>query len=68
MSKDQKQLNPPCFIEITSFKDFARLVCALERVPLPVLKFKVNGESVLATQLDLFQNTPVLYYVKIKDL
>mgnify|MGYP001208794146 CR=1 FL=1 len=67
MSADQKQPNPPCFIEIFSFKDFVRLVCALERVPLPVFRFKMKGESILAAQLDLFQNTPVLYYVKIKE-
>jgi|TARA_B100001971_G_scaffold63216_1_gene58203 hypothetical protein len=67
MSTDQKDLNIPCFIEIFSINDFARLVCALERIPLPVLKFKVNGEFILATQIDLFHNTPILYFVKIKE-
>ena len=67
MSTDQKDLNIPCFIEIFSINDFARFVCALERIPLPVLKFKVNGEFILATQTDSFQNTPILYFVKTKE-
>lgn len=67
MPTDQKQLQPPCFIEILSFQDFTRLVCALERVPLPVFRFRMKGESILALQFDIFQNTPVLYYVKNKD-
>jgi hypothetical protein len=67
MSTDQKQVEPPCFIEIHSFKDFARLVCALERVPLPVFRFRMKEESILATQFDIVRNMPMLYYVKNKD-
>jgi hypothetical protein len=67
MPTDRKQLEPPCFIEIHPFKDFVRLVCSLEKVPLPVFRFRMKEESILAVNLDLFRNTPVLYYVKNKD-
>ncbi len=67
MSANDKKPKLPCFIEVASLNDFARLTCALERVALPIFRFRVKGEDILAAQLDLFKGTPILYYVKSRD-
>lgn len=54
----------PCYVELESVKDLARLVCALERTPLPVFSFSLNGDGVLATPTDLLNERPVVYYAK----
>lgn len=66
MAKGVRKVKAPCFVEVESLVDFARLVCALERVTLPMFGFEASGESVLAVQLDLFRGTPVLYYARCK--
>ena len=45
-------------------KDLARLVCALERVPLPVFSLRLHGDDVLAVQIDFLMSRPVIYYAK----
>ncbi|MFQ6135550.1 MAG: hypothetical protein ACE5KU_07055, partial [Nitrososphaerales archaeon] len=67
MSTGDKKLKPPCFVEVAGLNDLARLTCALERVALPIFRFRVKGEDILAAQLDLFRGRPVLYYMKSKD-
>ncbi len=67
MSASDKKLKPPCYVEVGSVNDLARLTCALERVALPMFRFTVKNEVILAVQLDLFRGTPVFYYVKNKD-
>lgn len=67
MPESDKILKPPCFIEVESFQDFARLVCSFEKIALPILRFKMKGEDILAIQFDVFRNMPIFYYIKIKD-
>jgi len=62
-----KRLKPPCFIELQDVKDIARLVCALERTPIPVFNLNWQESGMLAAQLDLFLGTPVFYYVKSSE-
>ena len=45
-------------------KDFGRLVCALERAPLPTFSLTLNNEHVFAVQTDLMDGRPIIYFVK----
>jgi hypothetical protein len=45
-------------------KDFGRLVCALERVPLPSFSLSLNGSAALAVQVDFVNGRPVIFFVK----
>jgi hypothetical protein len=58
-------LKVPCYIALSSLKDFGRLVCALERTPLPAFLLVFNKEQVLAVQTDIINGRPVIYYVKV---
>jgi hypothetical protein len=49
---------------LASLKDFGRLVCALERSPLPAFSLQFNREEVLAVQTDMINGRPVIYYVQ----
>lgn len=57
-------LKAPCYILLESLKDFARLVCALERTPLPAFSLVFNKEDILAVQTDIINGRPVIYYTK----
>ena len=57
-------LKAPCYIALAGLKDFARLVCALERIPLPAFSLVFNKENVLAAQADLINGRAVIYYAK----
>lgn len=56
------RLKAPCYIALAGLKDFARLVCALERAPIPAFSFKLGGKTVLAAQHDVIDGRPVIYY------
>ncbi len=43
--------------------DFARLVCSLERVPLPVFGYSYRNEEILAVNTDGFIGRPIFFYV-----
>ncbi len=58
-------LKAPCYIALADIKDFARLVCALERVPLPAFSLVFNKENVLAAQVDIINGRAVIYYSKV---
>jgi hypothetical protein len=45
-------------------KDFGRLVCALERTPLPAFSLQFNKRDVLAVQTDIINGRPVIYYAE----
>jgi len=45
-------------------QDLARLVCALERAPLPVFSLRLHGIDVLAVQMDFLMGRPVIYYAR----
>ncbi|HJS83209.1 MAG TPA: hypothetical protein VJ742_10295 [Nitrososphaera sp.] len=57
-------LKAPCYIALAGIKDFARLVCALERIPLPAFSLVFNKENVLAAQADIINGRAVIYYAK----
>jgi hypothetical protein len=64
------QLKSPFYIELCNIKDFGRLVCALERAPLPAFSLILNKEHIFAVQTDFISGRPVIYFVKslqIKD-
>lgn len=64
------QLKSPFYIELCNMKDFGRLVCALERAPLPAFSLILNKEHVFAVQTDFINGRPVIYFAKslqIKD-
>jgi hypothetical protein len=44
-------------------KDFGRLVCALERAPLPAFSLIMNNEYIFAVQTDFIDGRPVIYFV-----
>jgi len=67
VSKPEKDIKSPCFVELASVKDLARLACAIERAPLPVFAIESEREVVLAVQLDLFMGRPIFYYAKAKE-
>lgn len=58
------RLKAPCYIALAGLKDFARLVCALERAPLPAFSFKLGGKMILAAQHDIIDGRPVIYYAE----
>ncbi|HXV45135.1 MAG TPA: hypothetical protein VD736_00500 [Nitrososphaera sp.] len=55
-------LKAPCYIALSGLKDFGRLVCALERTPLPAFSLQFNRRDVLAVQTDIINGRPVIYY------
>jgi hypothetical protein len=57
-------MKAPCYIALASLKDFARLVCALERTPLPAFSLQLNRHEVLAVQTDIINGRPVIYYTQ----
>ena len=62
------RLKSPCYIELCDMKDFGRLVCALERAPLPSFSLNLNKEHVFAAQTDFLNGRPVIYFVKSLQL
>ncbi|MGI0049187.1 MAG: hypothetical protein ACREAW_06565, partial [Nitrososphaera sp.] len=57
-------LKAPCYIALSGLKDFGRLVCALERTPLPAFSLQFNKQDVLAVQTDIINGRPVIYYAE----
>lgn len=58
------RLKAPCYIALAGLKDFGRLVCALERAPMPAFSLKLVGKMVLAAQHDIIDGRPVIYYAE----
>src|SRR5574342_639471 len=52
----------PTYVEVADRIEFSRLVCALERVPRTAFSFEHEGKPVLAVQMDLLKERPVIYY------
>ena len=67
MSKPEKEIKPPCFVELASIKELARLACAIERAPLPVFAIESENEIVLSVQFDLFMGRPIFYFTKTRE-
>jgi hypothetical protein len=58
------RIKAPCYIALANLKDFGRLVCALERTPLPAFSLRFNRQEVLAVQTDIINGRPVIYYAQ----
>jgi hypothetical protein len=54
----------PFYIEIADLNNFARLVCALERAPLPCFSMNLNKDHIFAVQTEFTNGIPVIYYAK----
>ncbi len=68
--EERRPVRAPEFIELSSVNELARLVCALERAPLPIFAIKKpnSSEVMLATQLDLFVGSPIFYYANSDEV
>jgi hypothetical protein len=53
----------PYYIELYDMTEFARLVCALERIPRTSFSFVFDGKEVISVQMDVLKERPVNYYV-----
>ncbi len=54
----------PFYIEVCDLNNFARLVCALERAPLPCFSMNLNNDHIFAVQTEFVNGIPVIYYAK----
>jgi len=52
----------PHYVQVANRIEFARLVCALERVPRTSFSFEHEGQYVISVQMDLLKERPVIYY------
>lgn len=52
----------PTYIQVADRVEFSRLVCALERVPRTSFAFEHDGKPILAVQMDLLKERPIIYY------
>ena len=53
----------PFYIELYDMTEFARLACALERIPRTSFAFVLDGKEVISTQMDILKEKPVNYFV-----
>ena len=60
-------LKSPFYVEVFNIKDFGRLVCALERAPLPAFSLSLNRDLIFAVQTDIINDRPVIYFVKNQE-
>ena len=54
----------PHYVEVSDRIEFSRLVCALERVPRTSFSFEHEGNHVLAVQMDLIKERPIIYFAR----
>ena len=54
----------PFYIEVCDLNNFARLVCALERAPLPCFSMNLNNDHIFAVQTEFVNGIPIIYYAK----
>ena len=55
------EIQSQCFVELSSFNDLARFVCAFREYPLRVFSHEFNGTRVLSSSITL-ANTLLLFY------
>ncbi|WP_100181670.1 hypothetical protein [Candidatus Nitrosotenuis aquarius] len=55
----------PKYIQLASQLEFSRLVSALERVPRVSFMHEHDGKKILAIQMDLLKERPIIYYVPL---
>ncbi|CAN5881110.1 hypothetical protein BH23THE1_BH23THE1_06930 [soil metagenome] len=56
-------LKSPIYIKLKSLNDFARLVCSLERIPIPIYEYSYQDTDIFAAQLDTLNGHSITYYV-----
>lgn len=56
-------LKSPIYIKLKSLNDFARLVCSLERIPIPIYEYSYQKSDIFAAQLDTLNGHSITYYV-----
>ena len=56
------EIQSQCFVELSSFNDLARFVCAFREYPLRVYSHEFNGTRVLSSSITL-ANTLLLFYI-----
>ena len=58
------EFKSPFYIEVCDLNNFARLVCALERAPLPCFSMNLNNDHIFAVQTEFVNGIPIIYYAK----
>lgn len=61
-------LKSPCYVELLDLNNFGRLVCALERTPVPAFSLYLKQQFVYAVQTDIIEGRPVIYFVKSEEI
>ena len=56
-------LKSPIYIKLKSLNDFARLVCSLERIPIPIYEYNYQNTDIFAAHLDTLNGHSITYYV-----
>jgi hypothetical protein len=56
-------LKSPIYIKLKSLNDFARLVCSLERIPIPIYEYNYQNTDIFSAQLDTLNGHSITYYV-----
>ncbi|MFZ0220356.1 MAG: hypothetical protein WB988_21335 [Candidatus Nitrosopolaris sp.] len=62
------RLKSPCYVELLDLNNFGRLVCALERTPVPAFSLFLNQQFVYAVQTDIIEGRAVIYFVKSEEM
>lgn len=58
----------PFYIEVYDVTEFARMVCALERIPRTAFAFDLDGRKIIGVQMDLLKERSVNYYVPMEKI
>lgn len=58
------ELKSPFYIELIDLNNFGRLVCALERSPLPSFSTNFKGANIFSVQTEFVNGIPLIYYVR----
>ncbi|MDX1372679.1 MAG: hypothetical protein R3321_09425, partial [Nitrososphaeraceae archaeon] len=61
------ELKSPFYIELMDLNNFGRLVCALERSPLPSFSINFKGKNIFSVQTEFVNGIPIIYYVRSPD-
>ena len=65
-NKDES-VKSPCFVEVADLKSLGRLVCAIERITMPLFAFNSGSDVILATQLDLLMERSFFYFARTTE-
>lgn len=61
------ELKSPFYVEILDLNNFGRLVCGLERSPLPSFSVHLNDVHIFSVQTEFMGGIPVIYFVKYPE-